>query len=83
MSDNPFSPGALQHAVHATLEDAYAAIPEGHTKAFIADGDYTREDGSAVATTNGKEPTLDSRWRGQGSSGFIDHRGYCNEPRED
>lgn len=37
-----FSPGALAKATHATLEDAYAAIPPGHTKAFILDGTYAK-----------------------------------------
>lgn len=30
-----FTPGALRKAVHATLEAAEAAIPEGHTQAIL------------------------------------------------
>jgi hypothetical protein len=32
---NIFSPANTAKAVHATLEEAYAAIPPGHTKALI------------------------------------------------
>jgi hypothetical protein len=40
-----FSPGALADAVHATLDDAYAAIPPGKTHAFLLDA--TLQDRSA------------------------------------
>lgn len=35
-----FSPEAIAKSVHATLDEAFAAIPEGRSHALIVDGEY-------------------------------------------
>ncbi len=44
----PFDAPALTHALHATLPDAFAAIPDGKSHAIIFDGTYTTVDGPAM-----------------------------------
>ncbi len=46
--ESPFSASSVQKAVHATLEDAYAAIPAGRSHAVLFDGTYARENGGTV-----------------------------------
>ncbi len=43
-----FNPAATAKAVHATLNAAFAAIPEGHTKAVIIEGTHTETDGPDI-----------------------------------
>ncbi len=45
--DSPFSPDAIARSVHATLDGAIAAIPDGHTHAILIDGSYQQADGPA------------------------------------
>lgn len=40
-----FSPKNTANAIHATLGEAFAAIPEGRSHAVIFDGTYTEADG--------------------------------------
>ncbi len=39
------APGAVAKSIHATLDQAIAAIPDGHTHAFFVDGTYSAPDG--------------------------------------
>lgn len=41
-----FSPANLAKAVHATLDEATAAIPEGKHNAVLFDGTYSKADGA-------------------------------------
>lgn len=43
-----FSPGALRKAIHDSIEQAEAAIPDGHTQAILLDATYTVEGGAGV-----------------------------------
>lgn len=43
-----FSPDAIAKSVHATLDAAYAAIPDGKAHAIIFDGTASTEDGPAI-----------------------------------
>jgi hypothetical protein len=43
-----FTPGNTQKAIHATLTEAFDAIPPGHTKALIIDGTFSRDRGGGV-----------------------------------
>lgn len=38
-------PAAIASAVHATLDAAFAAIPDGDTHAVLLDGTYSKADG--------------------------------------
>ncbi len=40
-----FSPNNTVKAIHATLTDAFTAIPEGRSHAVIFDGTYSEADG--------------------------------------
>ena len=40
-----FTPANTAKAIHATLGDAFAAIPEGKSHAVIFDGTYSEADG--------------------------------------
>lgn len=42
---SPFSPTALNKAVHDTLDQALAALPAGKNNAVLIDGTYSRTDG--------------------------------------
>lgn len=48
MTQDIFSPAALQKAVHASLDEAVAAIPTGHSRALVIDGTWTLADGPGV-----------------------------------
>jgi hypothetical protein len=48
MSGELFSPSATAKAVHATLDEALTAIPEGKSHAVIFDGTYDTASGGAV-----------------------------------
>jgi hypothetical protein len=43
-----FSPAATMKAVHATLDEAVAAIPPGKHNAVLIDGTYSDTDGATV-----------------------------------
>lgn len=47
-SGNPFSPAATAKAIHATLDEALTAIPEGKSHAVIFDGTYDKAAGGTV-----------------------------------
>ena len=43
-----FSPAKLQKAVHESLEQAQAAIPDGHSQAVLLKATYSTDDGPGV-----------------------------------
>lgn len=46
--ESPFSAASIQKAVHATLEDAFAAIPAGRSHAVLFDGTYSKDAGGTI-----------------------------------
>ena len=70
-----FSPAQLRKAVHASIDDAQAAIKPGHTKALILDGTYTDDDGAGVRalyiqrTSTGWAVLLEGRYNGSDGLG--------------
>ncbi len=44
----PFDPTALAKAVHATLDEAFATIPEGRSHVLMVDGTWQDRDGASV-----------------------------------
>lgn len=55
-----FNPATLAKAVHDTLAQAEAAIPDGHTQAFLLDATYARGDGTGVRALYVRK--VDDRW---------------------
>jgi hypothetical protein len=45
---NPFSAEQTAKAIHASLDDALAAVPEGKSNVVLVDGTYSRETGAAA-----------------------------------
>jgi hypothetical protein len=66
---NPFSPAHTAKAVHATLEEAYAAIPPGHTKALIISASRSGIDGAGIRGMY-VERAADASW------GLVFEAGY-------
>lgn len=78
MSPDIFSPAALQKAVHASLDEAVAAIRPGHTKAVLIDGTYSAADGAGLRalyiqrTKKGWDVLLEGAYNGaDGLSGGV------------
>lgn len=71
MNQSIFSPEALAKRVHATLDEATAAIPEGRHHAVILDA--TVQDGQPEVralyvqrTAGGWDVSLEGAWSGRG-----------------
>lgn len=45
MLDSPFSLANTAKAIHATLDDAFAAIPDGKRHVVLFDATHTQEEG--------------------------------------
>lgn len=68
MPDSPFSPQALSKAVHDSLEQAYAAIPEGKNNVLIVDATLGGEKGARALYARrvgaGWNIALEGEWKG-------------------
>lgn len=68
MSPNPFGAESIAKAVHSTLEEAYAAIPEGKTRVFLVDASTDGGVRALYAQRAGKgwEVRAETEWHGGG-----------------
>ena len=68
---NPFDPAATLKQVYATMGEAFAAIPDGHTHAILIDGTWSQHGGPPGALVSfvqkapaGWNVVIDGGWDG-------------------
>lgn len=71
---NPFDPSATEAAIFKTLDDATAAIPDGHTHAVLLDATDTAADGPAGTVVFVEK--LPSGWNVVAQGGYSEAHGF-------